>query len=151
MENMTIEKMFAFVGKDENGQEGLMAFRDPSSDTLMPMVGADMKRAISLIPVAEHIAEQHGHEYRVLCFESRSDETEEFKRVYKEQQEKIANCEHGDWQVPEGYDNVRVCGKCGKVDVQQQPEDDLDLDEELETRQDDSCPVDGQEDCESCQ
>lgn len=77
-----ITEMYAFVTKDkqpEGKDEGIIGFRTPDG-TWMPMVGADMNRVKSLIPVADKIAREHGISYRIITFTGRKDITEEAKR-----------------------------------------------------------------------
>jgi hypothetical protein len=76
---LKIEELFAFVAEDAEG-EGLMGFKMPGANTMMPMVGGDMKRVASLYPIAEHISKITGKPFRVLKFSTRKDITEDVKR-----------------------------------------------------------------------
>lgn len=63
-----ITEMFAFVvaDKDEN-DEGVMGFGTPGGG-MMPMVGADLDRVKSLIPIADQIKQVTGKAYKILHF-----------------------------------------------------------------------------------
>lgn len=68
---LVIEELYAFVADNPDVGEGLMAFS--RGGQWMPMVGADMARIESLIPIADSL---HGRgRYRVLRFSLREDIT----------------------------------------------------------------------------
>lgn len=46
-----IEHIWAFLSVDENGEEGVIAFRD--GDTQMPMIAANEARLDDLLPIAQ--------------------------------------------------------------------------------------------------
>jgi len=75
-EKLKIEQMFAFVACNEEG-EGVMGFK--GHDGWMPMVGADMKRVKSLLPLALDM----GIKFRILKFEKRIDITGEYVKEGK--------------------------------------------------------------------
>ena len=78
----TIDRMYAFVAEDNGpADEGLMAFIAPGTGQWMPMVGADLDRIQSLIPMAELIAKQTGKPFKVLLFENRKDITQEIIKL----------------------------------------------------------------------
>ena len=81
MTKLKIEKMYAFVAKNEDGDEGVMAFR--AKDAWMPMVGADFKRIESLLPVAKDVAKANGINFRIMQFDNATDVTEQFKKEEK--------------------------------------------------------------------
>jgi len=65
---LKIESMYAFIAIDpRDGDEGVIAFQTPSG-MMMPMIGADMARVKSLIPMAEAIAKQTGIDYEIRYF-----------------------------------------------------------------------------------
>lgn len=66
MSKMT--EMFAFVATEKNGDEGLIAAQTEDG-SWMPLVGSDLARVHSLIPVAEGIKQATGVDYRVLHFQ----------------------------------------------------------------------------------
>ena len=68
MTGFVIEEMFAFISVDnEDGDEGVMAFMSHDG-TMMPMVGADMARIESLIPLADYTAKILGSPYEIKRF-----------------------------------------------------------------------------------
>lgn len=86
MTELKIEKMYAFVVKDEEG-EGIMAFK--SNNIWMPMVGADFKRVESLLPIAKELAKTSGKGFKILQFDNRKDVTEQYiKKIEEEKYEK---------------------------------------------------------------
>jgi len=70
-----VEVMYAFVVEDK-GDEGIMGFK--VSDGWMPMVGADMDRVKSLMPIAREISKVTGLPFKVLKFSTRVDITDRF-------------------------------------------------------------------------
>jgi len=66
---LRIDQMYAFIAEDEGG-EGIMGFRGPDG-IMMPMVGADMERVQSLIPIAEQIKKLTGKPYKIYRFNNR--------------------------------------------------------------------------------
>ena len=74
----SIDRMYAFVADDGGpSDEGVMAFIAPGTGQWMPMVGADLDRIKSLLPMAESISHQTGKPFKVLLFENRKDVTQE--------------------------------------------------------------------------
>lgn len=69
---LRIEQMFAFVLLDEDGTEGVPAFRTPSGMQI-PMVSADMKHVDSLRPIAQDLARKSGRKITLCRFEIRTD------------------------------------------------------------------------------
>jgi hypothetical protein len=67
---LVIEKMFAFIAEDEEG-EGVCGFQDPVTGDWAPMVGADMKRIESLTPIAQHISNESKKKIRLVLFSER--------------------------------------------------------------------------------
>lgn len=51
-----IDSMYAFIQKDLDGTEGVIAFLDRKTNTWMPMVGADMEQVDSLRQLAQDTA-----------------------------------------------------------------------------------------------
>lgn len=77
---LRIDKMFAFVAKDDDGNEGLSGLQvpskqDPNIKEWMPLVGADMDRVLDLIPVAQAIANKTGKTIQLVVFENRQELT----------------------------------------------------------------------------
>jgi hypothetical protein len=75
--NLKIEKMFAFVSQEGEG-EGVMAAMTQDG-TWMPLVGADMSRVKALVPVANDISKATGRPYKIYEFSNKKDITEEIK------------------------------------------------------------------------
>jgi len=75
MNKLKIDTITAFVSVNEEGHEGIMAFR--GNVGMIPMVCADEERALSLIPIANELSEHAGVKYRVVQFSIRTDITEE--------------------------------------------------------------------------
>jgi hypothetical protein len=71
---LKIDSMYAFIAKDKEGDEGVVGM--PTKDGLLPMVGADMDRVNSLMPVAKIIAEQYGVPIKLYLFTNRTEITE---------------------------------------------------------------------------
>lgn len=69
---LRIESMFAFVMVDDDGTEGIPAFRDPLG-TAMPLVGADMAMVEKLRPVAQAFATSHGKAVTLVHFTQRAE------------------------------------------------------------------------------
>lgn len=61
-----IEELFAFVGCDDDGDEGLLAMYD--GRVWVPLIGADMERIKSLRPRADEISVMTGRPYKLLKF-----------------------------------------------------------------------------------
>lgn len=74
MEKKIINEMFAFVAQDEGG-EGIMGAM-MKDGVFMPLVGADMLRAASLVPIADKISKLVNKPYRILRFTTREDITD---------------------------------------------------------------------------
>ena len=75
MAKLKIEKMYAFVAENEDG-EGIMAFK--SNNGWMPMVGADFKRIESLLPIAKELSKASDKKFRILQFDNRIDVTKQY-------------------------------------------------------------------------
>ena len=79
MKKLVIKEMFAFVAEDADGEGVIGACLD--GKTWTPLVGADMDRVWSLVPVAEMIKRTTGKDYRILRFTNRVDITNKIKKV----------------------------------------------------------------------
>jgi hypothetical protein len=66
-----ITELYAFLAEEAPGEEGVMAFW--TGETWMPMIGADMTRVESLLPLAEAISRATGKPSRVRRFVLRED------------------------------------------------------------------------------
>jgi hypothetical protein len=72
-----IVELYVFVSVDKAGNEGVMAFQ--SGRIFYPMVGADLDRVKSIIPMAEKIAKAAKSDYRILKYSIREDVTDSLK------------------------------------------------------------------------
>jgi hypothetical protein len=67
MSGDVVTELFAFVALDDSdGNEGVMAFY--SDGSWIPMIGADMARIESLIPLAEKIEKETGAKFEIRHF-----------------------------------------------------------------------------------
>lgn len=75
---LRIDEMFAFIAEDEEG-EGLMGATLPIQGQMMftPLVGADMERIKSLLPVAQQISQATGKSFKVCRFHQVEDITQQ--------------------------------------------------------------------------
>lgn len=68
---LRIDELYAFVTKDEDGNEGIAGFLSP--DGWMPLIGADMNRVHSLMSMAKEIAKNTNIEMTLCVFSCRAD------------------------------------------------------------------------------
>lgn len=68
-----IDRMYAFVATDEDGDEGICARFNRATGEWMPLVGADAARLESLTPIAQELADALGKPIRVLKFSTRTE------------------------------------------------------------------------------
>ena len=74
---LKIDQLFAFIAVDDEGNEGVCGCTLPDG-TLTAMVGADMKRIESLMPIAKELAKRCPDKTIRLCvFKNR----EEIKQI----------------------------------------------------------------------
>lgn len=66
MSKKIIEEMYAFISKDSDGSEGVIAMK--VGDTFFPLVGADMERMDSLRNTAFNIGKITNKPIRLLKF-----------------------------------------------------------------------------------
>lgn len=78
--DLKIDCLYAYLAQGEEG-EGVMGMSLPINGqvTMMPMVGADLARIKSLLPIAKQIANQSGFTFRIYRFENKVDITEEIE------------------------------------------------------------------------
>ncbi len=67
-----IERLYAYVGEETPGEEGVVGARIPGMGTV-PLVGADKDRIVSLRSFAVLAKECTGRPVKLVCFESRVD------------------------------------------------------------------------------
>lgn len=66
-----VEEIFAFLAEDDEKGEGVCGFCDPLTRQWMPMVGADMARVESLMPIARSMAKELGRKIKLVKFSNR--------------------------------------------------------------------------------
>mgnify|MGYP001607987264 CR=1 FL=1 len=64
---LRITEIYAFISKDKDNNEGIMGMRQIDG-TMMPLIGADIERVESLIPIANKIKEITGMNYEIRYF-----------------------------------------------------------------------------------
>jgi hypothetical protein len=69
---MKIEKLYAYIVLDEQGNEGIPAME--LNGLMYPLVGADMERIQSLQEQVQYIANKTGKQIRLALFEKRVDQ-----------------------------------------------------------------------------
>lgn len=71
-----VDEVFAFIttaSQPEGWAEGILGVK--TSDGWIPMIGADVERIESLVPIAEST----GLDYKIIKFTNKVDVTEQFK------------------------------------------------------------------------
>jgi hypothetical protein len=68
-----IETLSAYVTVDDNGEEGICAFRDPGSNMMMPMVCADNIRIQLFEPIAREMSLATGKTIKLIRFSQREE------------------------------------------------------------------------------
>ena len=78
MPGQKIKTIFAFVCENADGDEGIVSTPHEVQGTLfwMPIVGADMARVTSLVPIAQEISAISGRPFRILKFDTVTDITD---------------------------------------------------------------------------
>lgn len=79
-----VDELFAFVSSDEDGDEGVIAVQLVGSDTMMPLVAADLMRVQEMIPFAEAIQQQTGHTYKLKHFTLLGEVSDEYLEQFTE-------------------------------------------------------------------
>jgi len=79
-----VDELFAFVATDEEGDEGVVAVELVGSDTMMPLVAADLTRIQQMVPFAEAIRQQTGHTVRLKHFTLLGEVSDEYLEQFKE-------------------------------------------------------------------
>jgi hypothetical protein len=68
---MKIDALYAFISVDENGMEGICAFKSQAG--WMPMVASDPDRVASIIPIAREMARAGKKEIKLIKVSVRED------------------------------------------------------------------------------
>jgi hypothetical protein len=71
---LRIEKIWAYIAVDSNGNEGICGFI--SNGRVVPMIGADEDRIKSLEPLAQELAKSTGCPIKLVSFSNRIEERE---------------------------------------------------------------------------
>lgn len=72
-QGQAIEAMYAWVVTEPDGGEGVAGMNIPSLGGMVPLVGADMDRIMSLRPYAQQVKQLTGYPVRLVRFSSRED------------------------------------------------------------------------------
>ena len=79
-----VDELFAFITTGDTGDEGVIAVELVGSDSVMPLVAADLARVHQMIPFAEAIREQTGHEYKLKHFTLLGEVSDEYLEQFAE-------------------------------------------------------------------
>lgn len=79
-----VDELFAFITTGDTGDEGVIAVELVGSDTVMPLVAADLTRVHQMIPFAEAIKAQTGHDYKLKHFTLIGDVSDEYLAQFSE-------------------------------------------------------------------
>lgn len=79
-----VDELFAFITTGDTGDEGVIAVELVGSDSVMPLVAADLARVHQMIPFAEAIREQTGHEYKLKHFKLLGEVSDEYLAQFAE-------------------------------------------------------------------
>lgn len=69
---LRIDKIWAFVATDKEGNEGICASYFPESDMWLPLIGADMERIEIVRPLAELVAQNSNSVVKLVYFHNRT-------------------------------------------------------------------------------
>lgn len=69
---LKVERVFAFLGVDDSGDEGVLAWPMPDG-SIMPLLGADMTRVDSIRKMAQMVCDARGVDVRLAIFSVRED------------------------------------------------------------------------------
>lgn len=86
-----VDELFAFITTGDTGDEGMIVVELVGQDTGWPLVAADLARVHQMIPFAEAIREQTGHEYKLKHFTLIGDVSDEYLEQFKEPPEAVAD------------------------------------------------------------
>jgi hypothetical protein len=78
--DMKIDALYAYLAQDKEG-EGIMGMSVPVNGQMMmmPLIGADIDRIKSLLPLAKQISLASGTTFRIFRFDTKVDITEEIE------------------------------------------------------------------------
>jgi hypothetical protein len=78
-----VDELFAFITTGDTGDEGVIAVELVGSGSMMPLVAADLTRIQEMVPFAEAIREQTGHEYTLKHFTLIGEVSDEYLEQFK--------------------------------------------------------------------
>ncbi len=79
-----VDELFAFITTGDTGDEGMIVVELVGKDTGWPLVAADLSRVHQMIPFAEAIREQTGHEYKLKHFKLLGEVSDEYLKQFSE-------------------------------------------------------------------
>ena len=79
-----VDELFAFITTGDTGDEGMIVVELVGEDTGWPLVAADLARVHQMIPFAEAIREQTGHEYKLKHFKLLGEVSDDYLEQFKE-------------------------------------------------------------------
>ena len=79
-----VDELFAFITTGDTGDEGMIVVELVGKDTGWPLVAADLSRVHAMIPFAEAIREQTGHEYKLKHFKLLGEVSDEYLKQFAE-------------------------------------------------------------------
>lgn len=82
-----VDELFAFITEGDTGDEGVIAVELVNSNSVMPLVAADLVRIHQMIPFAEAIQAQTGHTYKLKHFRLIGEVSDEYLAQFAEQPE----------------------------------------------------------------
>ncbi len=68
-----ITQLYAFITESDNGDEGIIAFFNPTLLQMVPMIGADMTRVTALEEMARKVKAQTGQKIKLVYFSHRQE------------------------------------------------------------------------------
>lgn len=80
--NLKIDALYAYLAQGDDGNEGVMAISVPVHNNqmiMLPMVGADIDRIKSLLPIAKQTALVSGLTFRIYRFDNKVEITDEIE------------------------------------------------------------------------
>ncbi len=79
-----VDELFAFITTGDTGDEGVIAVELVNSNSVMPLVAADLGRIHQMIPFANAIQEQTGHTYKLKHFKLIGEVSDEYLAQFAE-------------------------------------------------------------------
>lgn len=86
-----VDELFAFITTGDTGDEGVIAVELVGSNSMMPLVAADLVRIQEMVPFAEAIRKQTGHQYTLKHFTLLGEVSDEYLEQFREPAEAAAD------------------------------------------------------------